>query len=125
MFDNAEQKTVMVIDDVTANLSLLEDALGMHGFKVLSFPRGALALAALQHTRPDLILLDIQMPEMSGYQVNEKLKQSPTTASIPVIFMSGVDDEQEQQKAADAGGVHFLVKPFDVMSIGDTIRQYL
>src|ERR1700736_3894548 len=70
------QGNIMVVDDNPANLRLLEDMLRQHGYEVRSFPRGRLALAAADQEPPDLILLDINMPEMNGYEVCEQLKSS-------------------------------------------------
>jgi CheY-like chemotaxis protein len=79
---------IMIVDDNPANLKLLEDMLLQQGHGVSSFPLGRLALAAAMKNPPDLILLDINMPEMNGYQVCERLKAISELSAIPVIFLS-------------------------------------
>src|SRR5580658_10705892 len=90
---------VMVVDDNPANLDLLEVILQKQGHEVLSFPRGRLALAEAARNPPDLILLDISMPEMNGYEVCERLKSTPYGAGIPVFFLSALTETQDKVKA--------------------------
>ena len=82
----ADLGNIMIVDDNPANLKLLEDMLRQHGYEVRSFPRGRLALAAANHEPPDLILLDINMPEMNGYEVCDQLKSSPRPFRHPGDF---------------------------------------
>jgi CheY-like chemotaxis protein len=82
----ADRGNVMIVDDNPANLKLLEDMLRQQGHEVHAFPRGRMALQAAARNPPDLILLDINMPEMNGYEVCERLKSSDPVAGIPVIF---------------------------------------
>lgn len=84
----SENASIMVVDDQPANLKLLEDMLKVRGYKVRSFPRGRLALAAAVQNPPDLFLLDINMPEMNGYELCECLKSDPALSAAPVIFLS-------------------------------------
>jgi len=79
------QGNIMVVDDNPANLKLLEDMLGQHAYEVRSFPRGRLAVAAADQDPPDLILLDINMPEMDGYEVCTRLKSTAKLSGIPVM----------------------------------------
>jgi CheY-like chemotaxis protein len=81
----------MVVDDNPENLKLLEEVLREGGYEVRSFPRGRLALAAANQEPPTLILLDINMPEMNGYEVCEQLKSSAHLSGVPVIFLSALD----------------------------------
>ena len=81
-----ENANIMVVDDQPTNLKLLEDMLKVHGYKVRSFPRGRLALAAAVQHPPDLFLLDINMPEMNGYEVCERLKANPDLVGHPRDF---------------------------------------
>jgi len=90
---------IMVVDDQPANLKLLEDILQQAGYKVSSFPRGRLALAVASEDQPDLILLDINMPEMNGFEVCEHLKSDPKLAPIPVIFLSALSDTDDKVRA--------------------------
>jgi putative two-component system response regulator len=105
---------IMVVDDQPANLRLMEKMLRGHGYMVRSFPRGRMALAAAALQPPDLILLDINMPEMNGLEVCERLKSSELLASIPVIFLSALSDTQDKIKAFRSGGFDYLTKPFDI-----------
>jgi DNA-binding response OmpR family regulator len=107
----------MVVDDSPANLKLLEDMLQQQGYQVRSFPRGRLALASAAQNPPDLILLDINMPEMDGYEVCEHLKLDGCLAQIPVIFLSALDETADKVKAFRSGGVDYVTKPFQVDEI--------
>jgi two-component system sensor histidine kinase/response regulator len=106
------QCDIMIVDDNPANLKLLEDMLVQRGYRVRSFPRGRLALTAAMKNPPDLILLDINMPEMNGYEVCERLKSTGTLADIPVIFLSGLNETEDKVKAFRAGAVDYISKPF-------------
>jgi two-component system, sensor histidine kinase and response regulator len=103
---------IMVVDDQPANLKVLEDMLRNQGYHVRSFPRGRLALAAAAQNPPDLILLDINMPEMNGYDVCRKLKEESRLQDIPVIFLSALSDIADKLKAFRSGGVDYIGKPF-------------
>jgi len=108
----AVRGTVMVVDDNPANLKLMEGMLRSGGYGVRSFPRGRMALAAAIEKAPDLILLDIDMPEMTGYQVCEQLKASPQLSEIPVIFLSAMNGPEDRLRCFRAGGVDYVSKPF-------------
>src|SRR6267378_4669175 len=90
--DQEPRGGIMVVDAQPANLKLLEDMLGRQGYCVRSFPRGRLALAAATLNPPDLILLDVNMPEMDGYQVCAQLKSDAGLSNIPVIFLSALTE---------------------------------
>lgn len=109
---SATAGVVMVVDDNPANLRLMEEMLRPRGYEVRSFPRGRMALAAATQNPPDLILLDITMPEMTGYEVCERLKASPQLAKIPVIFLSALDALEDRLRGFRAGGVDYISKPF-------------
>jgi putative two-component system response regulator len=110
----ANKADIMVVDDQPANLKLMEDMLRQQGYTVRSFPRGRMALAAAIRHPPDLILLDINMPEMNGAEVCERLKSSQPLASIPVIFLSALNETRDKIKAFRSGGIDYLTKPFDL-----------
>jgi sigma-B regulation protein RsbU (phosphoserine phosphatase) len=95
------------------------------GFQVRPVPDGALALAAVQMEPPDLILLDIRMPEMSGYEVCELLKAEPRTADIPIIFISALDAVQDKVKAFAVGGVDYVTKPFRAEEVLARVETHL
>jgi DNA-binding response OmpR family regulator len=106
------ESDIMIVDDNPANLKLLEDMLLQRGYEVRSFPLGRLALAAATKNPPDLILLDINMPEMDGYQVCERLKSTPGLSDIPVIFLSALNETEDKVRAFRCGGVDYISKPF-------------
>lgn len=119
------QAKIMVVDDTPANLKLLEDLLRNEGYQVRSFPKGRLALAAAANDPPDLILLDINMPEMTGYEVGEQLKADPKLASIPVIFLSALNDTSDKVHAFRTGGVDYVTKPFQYEEIRARVQTHL
>lgn len=105
-------KKVMVVDDSPANLEFLEALLEKNGHKVFSFPRSELAIRALERINPDLILLDIMMPGMNGFEFCHKIKQTENWRHIPVIFMSGLDNLKDKMRAFKEGGADYVTKPF-------------
>src|SRR5580704_11845961 len=96
MEDPTGHSVIMVVDDQPANLKLMEDMLCREGYTVRSFPRGRLALANASELPPDLILLDINMPEMDGFAVCERLKADPKLVNIPVIFLSALSETEDK-----------------------------
>jgi two-component system, sensor histidine kinase and response regulator len=116
---------IMAVDDQPANLKLLEDLLSRQGHVVRSFPRGRLALEAAVRNPPDLILLDINMPEMSGFQVCERLKSDKKLAPIPVIFLSALHDASDKVRAFQCGGVDYVTKPFQVDEVQARVQTHL
>jgi CheY-like chemotaxis protein len=116
---------IMAVDDNPANLKLLEDMLCQSGYEVRSFPRGRLALAAADQEPPDLILLDINMPEMNGYEVCEQLKSSPRLCGVPVIFLSALNDVEDKVKGFRSGGVDYISKPFQFEEVQARVETHL
>ncbi|XZN91257.1 MAG: adenylate/guanylate cyclase domain-containing protein [Microcoleus sp.] len=104
--------SILVVDDTPHNVRLLSTILTGQGYQVRKALNGQRALATVQEFPPHLILLDVMMPEMNGYEVCEHLKSSPTTSSIPVIFLSALDDASDKVKAFDVGAVDYITKPF-------------
>jgi len=115
----------MIVDDNPANLKLLEEMLLQRGQEVRSFPLGRLALASAAKNPPDLILLDINMPEMNGYEVCERLKASPELSGIPVIFLSALNDIQDRVKAFQYGAVDYISKPFQFEEVHARVETHL
>src|SRR5664279_1028171 len=107
----------MVVDDNPANLKLLEDMLRKQRYEVRSFPLGRLALAAAAQEPPDLILLDINMPEMNGYEVCEQLKADVRLSGIPVIFLSALNAIEDKIKGFRSGGIDYISKPFQLEEV--------
>lgn len=102
---------ILIVDDTPANLRLLGAMLNEQGYKTRSVVNGEMALIAARSAPPDLILLDINMPDMSGYDVCRTLKADERTRAIPVIFVSALDETLDKVKAFDVGGVDYLTKP--------------
>jgi two-component system, sensor histidine kinase and response regulator len=121
----SENPNIMVVDDQPANLRLLEDMLKGRGYKVRSFPRGRLALAAAVQNPPDLFLLDINMPEMNGYELCESLKSNPELSTAPVIFLSALSATEDKVKAFQAGGADYITKPFQLEEVQARVLTHL
>ena len=102
---------ILIVDDNPANLQVLDGMLRQQRYEVRSFPRGRLALTAAMRNPPDLILLDINMPEMNGYEACEHLKSSDELRGIPVIFLSAQDGTEDKVKAFRSRAVDFISKP--------------
>jgi DNA-binding response OmpR family regulator len=115
----------MIIDDNPANLKLLEDMLLQQGYDVCSFPLGRLALAAAAKNPPDLILLDINMPEMNGYEVCERLKTNQALADVPIIFLSALSETEDKMLAFRSGGVDYISKPFHFEEVQARVEAHL
>lgn len=109
---NHHKRNILVVDDTPDNLRLLSAMLTAQGFEVRKALNGKMALTACQMVLPDVILLDINMPDMDGYQVCQQLKADNKTCEIPVIFISALDDVVDKVKAFDVGGVDYIAKPF-------------
>jgi signal transduction histidine kinase len=108
---------ILLVDDTPDNLRLLSAMLTDQGYDVRSVRSGSAALMGVQAQAPDLILLDINMPEMNGYEVCQKLKSKPDTKHIPVIFISALNEVFDKVKAFTAGGVDYISKPFQVEEV--------
>ena len=117
--------SLLVIDDTPANLSLLTQLLSEKGYKVRAAPSGKFALKSIEKNPPDLILLDIMMPEMNGYEVCHELKANPVTQNIPVIFLSALDEALDKVKAFDVGGVDYITKPFQAVEVLARVENQL
>ena len=103
---------ILIVDDKPDNVRLLSTILTEKGYQVRKALNGQRAIATVQEFPPTLILLDVMMPEMNGYEVCAQLKASPKTSSIPVIFLSALDDVVDKVKAFDVGAVDYITKPF-------------
>ena len=103
---------VLLVDDQPSNLDVLCDLLESRGYSVLLAPSGSLALRTAVRAQPDLILLDVMMPDMDGFETCRRLKADPETSPIPVIFITALNQEADVIKGFDSGGVDFITKPF-------------
>ncbi|MCK6580105.1 MAG: hybrid sensor histidine kinase/response regulator [Anaerolineae bacterium] len=117
--------SILIVDDTPANLSVLSFMLQQEGFRVRPAISGGVALNAVQHELPDLVLLDIRMPEPDGYEVCRRLKGDPKTQNIPVIFISALDDVEDKVRAFEVGGVDYITKPFHVEEVVARVRAHL
>jgi diguanylate cyclase (GGDEF)-like protein len=120
-----EKSNILLVDDQPHNLNVLSDLLEEQGYEVRQALNGAMALAAAAIAPPDLILLDINMPEMDGYTVCQRLKADATTRGIPVIFVSALDEAWDKVKAFSVGGVDYIAKPFKVIEVLARVENHL
>lgn len=116
---------ILIVDDIPENLQILDKILKTEGYKVRKAISGEAALRACQSSLPDLILLDIRMPEMDGYQVCTNLKKDPKTQEIPVIFISALDEIFNKVKAFEIGGIDYITKPFQEEEVMVRIKSQL
>ncbi len=116
---------ILIVDDIADNIRLLSSVLKQRGYNVRMALNGQMALTAAQALPPDLILLDINMPGLSGYEVCEQLKQDDATRMIPVIFLSAIDDVLDKVKAFQIGAVDYVTKPFQFEEILARIQTQL
>ncbi len=116
---------IIVVDDTPDNLRLLGNILRKQGYKVRLIPNGELALSAIELSPPDLILLDIMMPGLNGYQVCSRLKSDERYLDIPILFISAIDDVMDKVKAFEAGGVDYITKPFQVKEVLARVETHL
>ncbi|PZO35576.1 MAG: hybrid sensor histidine kinase/response regulator [Pseudanabaena frigida] len=119
------QADILVVDDRPENLRLLSEILSKHCYKVRKVTSGKQAIEAIQINPPDLILLDIMMPEMNGFEVCQCLKSQPQTAEIPIIFLSALDKTFDKVKAFEVGGIDYITKPFQVEEIIIRVKNQL
>jgi putative two-component system response regulator len=125
MNDQNTKATIMVVDDTPANLKLLEEMLRTQDYRVVQFPRGIMALKAAAKNPPDLILLDIMMPEMDGFEVCRKLKADENLKHIPVLFISALDGTDDKIKAFAAGGLDYVTKPFQEAEVLARVKTHI
>lgn len=116
---------ILIVDDIPANISLLVQILSDRGYKVRVATNGKLALQSVRSNPPDLILLDIKMPEMDGYEVCRQLKSSDLTSNIPIIFISALDAVLDKVAAFTVGGVDYIPKPFEPMEVLARVEHQL
>lgn len=115
----------MVVDDVPTNLEILEEILSSQGYSVRSFTSGYSAFSSALNSPPDLILLDIMMPEINGFELCQHFKDNPTLKDIPVIFISALNDTENIVKAFTQGGVDYITKPFKEGEVFARIKTHL
>ncbi|WP_071191425.1 diguanylate cyclase [Trichormus sp. NMC-1] len=116
---------ILLVDDIPENLQLLSDLLVKLGYTVRSVTSGRMALKTVKVKRPDVILLDIKMPEMDGYQVCQALKADENLRNIPVIFISALDDVFDKVTAFKSGGIDYITKPFQIEEVVARLENQL
>ena len=121
----ADQKTVLYIEDNPDNRLLVRRILSVHGYRLLEAEHASKALEILQHELPDLILMDIQMPEMDGYTLTAKIRRIPTLTAIPVIALTANVMKGDRERTLEAGCDGYIQKPVDVDSFPDQIAKYI
>jgi len=109
--------TILVVDDTPTNLGVLFDSLEDAGYRVLVSTDGESALEVVQNISPDIILLDVMMPDIDGFETCRRLKSNSDTAKIPVIFMTALSDVYDEVKGLELGAVDYIIKPFQVETV--------
>ncbi len=122
---NLAAADILIVDDVPENIRLLSTMLMEFGFRVRKSINGKMALMAVNALKPDLILLDINMQGLNGYQVCQALKNNPETSEIPIILVSAINQIEDQVRAFQVGGVDYITKPFQVEEVMARINNQL
>lgn len=125
MTDTSTLPSILIVDDTPANLNVLSAILSGQGYRVRAAPNGQGALKTAQKSPPDLILLDIQMPDMNGYEVCAALKAAEETRHVPVIFISALDDGADKVEGFRVGGVDYITKPFQIEEVVARVENHL
>jgi len=126
--NSLHKEEILVVDDTNANLKLVSDFLAESGFKVRIAKSGVQALKLLERASPDLILLDVMMPEMDGFETCRRLKASPKTKDIPVIFMTAMADlanPENKVKGLTLGAVDYITKPIQLDEVLARVKIHL
>ena len=118
-------KTILIVEDNELNMKLFHDLLDAHGYKTLQTRNGMEALALAREHRPDLILMDIQLPVLDGYEATRQIKADPSLANTPIIAVSSFAMKGDEEKARGAGCDHYVTKPYSPLQLLRTIRGVL
>jgi len=120
-----DAKTVLVVEDNELNMKLFHDLLEAHGYNILQTKDGMEALRLARQHRPDLILMDIQLPEVSGLEVTKWLKEDDELRRIPVIAVTAFAMKGDEEKIREGGCEAYIAKPISVTSFLETVRRFL
>ena len=121
----SNKNLVLVVDDDTNTVVALKSLLQDQDYKTVSAQNGARAMELLDDIKPDLILLDVMMPKMNGYEFCQKVQSQPETKTIPIIFITGKSDREEMLKGLELGGVDYIIKPFNERELLARIQTQL
>ncbi len=119
------KKKILIVEDNDLNLKLFRDLLGAHGYDTIETKEGLEAITLTKSEHPDLILMDIQLPEISGLDVTRRLKADPTICDIPIIAVTAFAMKDDEEKIMAAGCEAYLSKPISIMSFMETVRRFL
>ena len=120
----SENKLIMLVDDNPTNLKIGKNILS-EKYAVATAPSAAKLFSLLENNNPVLILLDIDMPEMDGYEAIKILKSKPATKDIPVVFLTGMTDSKDEEKGRALGAVDYIIKPFDISILSACIEKHI
>lgn len=120
-----QKKQILIVDDEPAWIKVLSHLLRAKGYKVLEASSAKEALKTLTGSTPDLILSDVRMPDMNGFDFLDKVRSTGRSAKIPVIFLSAVDDYDAKKVAKDLGATDYLIKPFDEHDVLSVLAKHL
>ena len=118
-------ETILVVEDNALNLELISDILDAHGYRVQSATSGTDALKMVEDERPDLILMDIQLPGLDGLTITGIIKEKPENSDLPIIALTAHAMRGDEEKAREAGCDGYISKPIDTRAVPKTVRKYL
>lgn len=116
--------TVLVVDDAETNIDILVETLGSE-YEVSVAMDGESALEAVESELPDIILLDIMMPGMDGYEVCQRLKSNPKTSEIPIVFLTAKSGDEDRARGIELGAVDYITKPFEISEVKAVVKAHL
>jgi two-component system, cell cycle response regulator DivK len=123
--DNSQRGLILAVEDGTDNLELIIQVLELIGFPFITATDGRTAIAMAHQQQPDLILLDIVLPDISGLEVAQCLKQDSRTAKIPIIAVTGMVSKEQKERCLSAGCDDFVAKPYDIEFLETVIKSYV
>ncbi len=119
------KKKILIVEDEESLLKLESILLTSKGFEVVGVPNGKAALKALEEDAPDLVLLDIMLPEMDGFEVCKHIKQNPATRHIPVVMLTAKKTREDMERGREVGADCYITKPFKSAMVIETIQRYM